>query len=754
MAPKEKTLREWKERFDWLVVKDEKLICKTCVSQKSKIKLDRKYNPAFVNGSTNYKRSALKEHEEVESHIRAVREQKHEDSLNAGKSLPKEKVTFFAPVNAPIKIGMDKMQANEREGLKKLFNTAFYIAQKGRPFTDYEDIIALQTLNGADFNLSCYQNKEACRDFINSIADYFFDNEIGRKLKLVNFVGVLCDGSTDKSIMEQEAIYVTFVDPDTLLPVLKFFNVVVPESQDAVGIKNAIISCFEQHGLADVIEKIVFIGSDGASVNCGKNSGLVKQFQDEFPYISFVWCFSHRLERSLEDALKIYMEPVDTSLLHLYYLYEKSSKKTRELKLLYQEMKDIYNIEGNGIKPVRASGTRWVEHKLNAMTRLVEKFGVYTQHLQNVIADTSKQCDRATVKGKFEKLVHASVLLRSSFFVDLLGPAKELSMVTQKNNLCITEVVEAVENTKRKYQRLLRRVSSDEEHIFRVLPTFRNVLAEIEEESNNDTIYQGQKIEMFIQQKEFLKNNAVEIISKIVFCLEERYGNLYSEDMEREGNASKYALSDEGDAILFDICRVLNTVTWPTLSDDVEDDSTLLEKQIESLTRLYRRYEVKIPATLDELIDSYTDIVKYANRYFNIIENNPLDIWAKIGAIKMHKENFKVAMLLIELCLCAPYSNAEVERFFNHMKYVKSSTRTSLSQYNLNCILVLKLLGADISLECFDEKFAYRCVDHWYNQKGRRIHQKKRKQYKERDAKRRKESIADISSESECDESN
>ena len=112
-------------------------------------------------------------------------------------------------------------------------------------------------------------------------------------------------------------------------------------------------------------------------------------------------------------------------------------------------------------------------------------------------------------------------------------------------------------------------------------------------------------------------------------------------------------------------------------------------------------------------------------------------------------------MLLIELCLCAPYSNAEVERFFNHMKYVKSSYRTSLSQYNLNCILVLKLLGADISLECFDKQLAYQCVDYWYNKKGRRIHQKKRKKYKERDAKRRKESIAAgiSSSESELEES-
>ena len=40
--------------------------------------------------------------------------------------------------------------------------------------------------------------------------------------------------------------------------------------------------------------------------------------------------------------------------------------------------------------------------------------------------------------------------------------------------------------------------------------------------------------------------------------------------MEREGNVSRFVLSDEGDdAILFDVCRILNTVTWPTLTDEI-----------------------------------------------------------------------------------------------------------------------------------------------------------------------------------------
>ena len=66
-------------------------------------------------------------------------------------------------------------------------------------------------------------------------------------------------------------------------------------------------------------------------------------------------CFSHCLELALKDALKDSIAPVDESLMHLYYLYKKSSKKHRELKNLYQLMKDQYEFHGDGVRPVKAT---------------------------------------------------------------------------------------------------------------------------------------------------------------------------------------------------------------------------------------------------------------------------------------------------------------------------------------------------------------------------------------------------------------
>ena len=114
------------------------------------------------------------------------------------------------------------------------------------------------------------------------LQNFLFYEEIAKKHCKLNFISLLCNGSTDKSVLEQKVIYITFMDPDTYLSVMKYFTAIAPTMQDAKGIKEAIENSFEEHGLSEIIEKIVFIGSNGASVNSGKNSGLSKLFQDNF----------------------------------------------------------------------------------------------------------------------------------------------------------------------------------------------------------------------------------------------------------------------------------------------------------------------------------------------------------------------------------------------------------------------------------------------------------------------------------------
>ena len=175
---------------------------------------------------------------------------------------------------------------------------------------------------------------------------------------------ILCNRNTKASITKQEAVYVFFVDPDTMEPTLTFFKCLgLEDSQDANGIFEAIKEAFQKRDLLAVLDKLILLSSDGASVNSCKNSGLISLFRKEKEWVTFMWCFSHHLELALKDALKDSIAPVDESLMHLYYLYKKSSKKHRELKNLYQLMKDQYEFHGDGVRPVKATSIQWIDHK-------------------------------------------------------------------------------------------------------------------------------------------------------------------------------------------------------------------------------------------------------------------------------------------------------------------------------------------------------------------------------------------------------
>ena len=177
----------------------------------------------------------------------------------------------------------------------------------------------------------------------------------------------MCDGTTDTSITEQEVVCVFFVGPDAMETTLAFFECLgLEDSQDANNICEAIKKAFEKCDFLDLIDKLILLSSDRASVNSGKKSGLISLFREEKEWVTFMWCFSQRLELALKDALKYSITPVDESLIHLYSLYKKFSKKHRKLKNLYQLMKDQYEFHGDGARPVRDSGTQWIDHKLRA----------------------------------------------------------------------------------------------------------------------------------------------------------------------------------------------------------------------------------------------------------------------------------------------------------------------------------------------------------------------------------------------------
>ena len=86
---------------------------------------------------------------------------------------------------------------------------------------------------------------------------------------------------------------------------------------------------------------------------------------------------AHRLELAVKDALKgTAFNTVADMLLQLYHIYEKSPQKgCLELEEIAMELKQCLQFDDADVRPVQASGSRWVSNKLNAMKRVLSNFG-------------------------------------------------------------------------------------------------------------------------------------------------------------------------------------------------------------------------------------------------------------------------------------------------------------------------------------------------------------------------------------------
>ena len=273
----------------------------------------------------------------------------------------------------------------------------------------------------------------------------------------------------------------------------------------------------------------------------------------------------------------MFIEPVDTSLMHLFYLYKKSSKKHRELRNFYLLLEGQFEIYSAGVWPLKATGTRWTDHKIAAMRHVIKKIGLYSQRLQHSINTAKKSLDRTTLQGKFMKLINAKFLLLCAIFTDVLAEAKHFSITTQEQNIDIIHTLDSVENTKHDYEHLLKKLQNNPAYVFQ-LPT-ANLLTE-EIESNNEDgepMYQNQKVQFYSREKRFI-DHIVQIVERIVSCFEKHYGNLYSNLEETSINIP----SDDSDRIIFDVCCKLNCNVWPNVTDD-SDTATQYTLQLAAL---------------------------------------------------------------------------------------------------------------------------------------------------------------------------
>ena len=159
-----------------------------------------------------------------------------------------------------------------------------------------------------------------------------------------------------------------------------------------------------------------------------------------------------------------------------------------------------------GIRPIHASGSRWVSHKLNAMKRALSKYGAYSSHLIALILDASvKDVDRAKLHGYVSKWIDAKYLLGCAFFsifyhhVQFLKVLQEDDIDTLK---AFTSLLKTVKGVNKLSYKPLKHIHSTT--IKKITTTSSGGKAE-----NN---YHCQCLSNLIQAKSFMKSGTRNIV--------------------------------------------------------------------------------------------------------------------------------------------------------------------------------------------------------------------------------------------------
>ena len=131
------------------------------------------------------------------------------------------------------------------------------------------------------------------------------------------------------------------------------------------------------------------------------------------------------------------------------------SDPCRELDDIVADLRQYLTFDDKGVRPVRASGSRWVTHKINAMKHVLSKFGAYVSHLIALSQDPSvKSSDQVKLHGYCKKWVDAKYVLGCAFFVDLLTPCALFSKVMQGDDLDILSAFTSLLKTVKEVNKL------------------------------------------------------------------------------------------------------------------------------------------------------------------------------------------------------------------------------------------------------------------------------------------------------------
>ena len=134
----------------------------------------------------------------------------------------------------------------------------------------------------------------------------------------------------------------------------------------------------------------------------------------------------------------------------------------------------------------------------------------------------------------------------------------------------------------------------------------------------------------------------------------------------------------------------LLTDTLTVLATQGSEDANFANAAIHSLSSQFEvpLRKARVDLALHE--EEWGDMIEYARRYLNLVQEDYHTIWWKLFNVVDSKKWTNI-LSLVELLFCLPMANGRVERLFSSLKLIKTNRRCCLSENHLDhlvCITV------------------------------------------------------------------
>ena len=159
------------------------------------------------------------------------------------------------------------------------------------------------------------------------------------------------------------------------------------------------------------------------------------------------------------------------------------------------------------------------------MSWISKNYGLLIAHLNHLTEDESfTSADRQKFKGMYLKYRNAKYPLFVEYFIEILMPAAELSLIFQREKIDVVEAVRAV----KKFFRIMNKLSESSEVVFttgRVSSFFSN-----QTNQGEQFIYKEVNLSHTERAKNSLKAANDNILSSIIECFKGRFDDITNAD--------------------------------------------------------------------------------------------------------------------------------------------------------------------------------------------------------------------------------